>query len=518
MTAAKFAVALVFGTGALTAGTLFAVAEPPATPPAATACTGQSSACSRSACPGETACGGQSACGAETVSDTVSDEEKAALVATFNDEMDAKNYGAALAVAECTAARHADCPAAELMVWKAKFALRSQEKGSRKLAYAPSAECILPAPYPATCSGPGADCCVAAGCCSPAECCDGPGCCEDSDCCEDADSGVTLAAAEMDAELPATAVAVCSATSECDDACEAVAACGSICGGGECGMPKRRVSGSIAFAISPRGPSLAVDCTDNKTGEKLGLGGLLKAVLTGGADDFVCPFAGCPAPARTASTCGAPVAASVAYGDCPCPTDCACDAPCCCDAAPALFPDFLLPVLPPLKTAEVAPATIIPAGYAAPIAPAAPSKIPAGTYTRRVNDQTVTVTFEPTGETSGAFAGTCTVPDGGCGLTFRGDCTATRDGLIYGVVCSAKCCDAADADPVAKMAVESFCRTLIDQPFSLRCRTQPATAGEPAGLTMTDVKFAGIGIVGVPGPGEPAHLLLTMFSGAYEAE
>ena len=259
------------------------------------------------------------------------------------------------------------------------------------------------------------------------------------------------------------------------------------------------------------------------------------------------------------------VSVATAAADCECPAGCACPAPCECpaDAAPAApsestvenkiarLTDFFNTQMnnqgwvEALATAErahtIAPnlphtalmvwkakfaareaagkafaaaksASVIPAAHAAPAPVAAPSRIPAGTFTRTLNDQRVTVTFAPTGPNAGTVSGTCTVPNGGCELTFSGDCTATADGLIYGAVCTAKTCGAADADPTAKLSVEAFCQALIDQPFSLRCRE---TEG---GCTISAVKFAGVGIVGTPAPGEPAYLLLTMFSGAYDAE
>ena len=114
------------------------------------------------------------------------------------------------------------------------------------------------------------------------------------------------------------------------------------------------------------------------------------------------------------------------------------------------------------RTAEApAECVLTPVAFQASAAPA--SRIPAGTYTRTLNDQRVTVTFTPTGAATGTVSGSCTVPNGGCDLTFAGDCTATADGLIYGVVCDAKTCDADDADPSAKLSVEAFCQAL-DRP------------------------------------------------------
>ncbi|MEM9703740.1 MAG: hypothetical protein AAF907_14975, partial [Planctomycetota bacterium] len=183
----------------------------------------------------------------------------------------------------------------------------------------------------------------------------------------------------------------------------------------------------------------------------------------------------------------------------------------------AALPAFGTPIavpMPPVVTASAfpAPSFVTPAGYAAPVAPAAPvqtaSDLPVGRWVRTLNDQSVTITIEA----DGSFTALCTVPDSGCCLEATGDCRATEDGLLFGVVTSAKACPGENKNAVACMQIEAFCRTLIDQPFSARCRVTNDT------LTVSNALFGGIGFVGTPGPGEPAHLALTMFSGAYEAK
>ena len=438
MTAFKFAAALLFGTGALTAGTLFAVADPAAPPCGGGTCAVKTAALSLKAAPAKApaaaCCGGSgacrgTACGAEACDGGVIP---------------------ASAVAVCS--------------------------GAREFACGVQTACA---------DGPcGTSLCTAGGC------------------------------------VPATVFG---------DACEI-----KTCAATAREKNEGRVRGSIAIGLSQSGLQFAVDCKNTATGAVIGLPGLIAAALEGRCGDEACcetaccesecceeaccelaccegaccgeacksACGTCPAPATLTATCGAPAPATAA-ATCECPAGCDCPAPCRCESAP---------VAPAPKTASAESRFLIPAAYAAKSPAAAPSRIPAGTFTRTLNDQSVTVTFAPTGANAGTVSGTCTVPNGGCDLTFSGDCTATADGLIYGAVCTAKTCGAADADPTAKVAVEAFCQALIDQPFSLRCRT---TAD---GCTISAVKFAGVGIVGTPAPGEPAHLLLTMFSGAYDAE
>ena len=555
MTALKFAAALLFGTGALTAGTLFAVGEPlddvGACPPAG--CRAMVSPCTGSACTATCDAPGVASC-----CDAAGYYAEAAPACCEPGECCGGTVCGGVSACCETACCEADC--------------------------CETAACEIDCP--ASCTGPGADCCEPAGCCedAAATCCDGPGCCE---------------------TVPATAVAVCSAGSRPAAARAARTSRAVIIGG------SAALSGSVAEITSGEDLDLLGACfawldacekmADPASWCRLRVSRFdgaaetvvyeasgRKAVAAVAAEFFAdCPLADCCSSAKTCTPAKTRSAAKSCAAGCDCATEmCGCSGtgtPCgeasgtqlavltdsydaamddrrfvdalaiaeqarklapeasqlelmvwkakyarreaICSRAVAAYDECALAPIAepaPARTAEAAShastanATIVPAIYAA----AAPvPAIPAGTFTRRMNDQTVTVTFAPAGPTAGTFAGTCTVPNGRCSLTFRGDCTATRDGLIYGVVCSAKTCDAAGGgDPMAKMTVESFCRTLIDQPFALRCRVEPAADGEPASMTLTDVKFAGIGIVGTPGPGEPAHLFLTMFSGAYEAE
>ena len=604
MNAQTLAAALL-AAGTLTAGGLFAAADTPA--PAAPPCV--ASACSpRAACSG----GGCQA---------TQEKAMARLTGRFNVQMKAGDYAGAERTARQACDAFSGKPAPKLMVFKAKFAACQ--------AAEPAADC------PATCTGPGSDCCEAMKCCESGPCCDGPACCDAAVACPPAP--VRLAAT-CDGAIPATAVAVCSATSEaappspavCPSVCASpcAASCvtaafdcapcepaaaivqtagvceGGVCGAGGCPIPSKlravfvkaagtglfapccetecceticcesecceiacrevtccesgcceeeddRFAGSVAVGMSAAGPQVSVTCLDRETGETLTGLKALTAVLShklgcerpavceddvelarigepgvvkverkyadctvveyevAEAADCPCP-AGCPCPAPCgceAVLCGA---GACDLDFCPCPADggiASCDAPC---ELPPPVPTGLYGVV---KTASAAPAaSVTPVSYAV----AAPTGgLPVGSWSRTLNDQRVTLAVTA----DGSFRGTCTVPNGGCAIAFAGDCRCTADGLLFGAVTGARVvCKTGDsaADPVACVAAEGFCRTLIDQPFSARCRVTEFD-GAPT-LTVSHAMFGGIGFLGTPAPGEPAHLPLTMFSGAYAAE
>ena len=220
-------------------------------------------------------------------------------------------------------------------------------------------------------------------------------------------------------------------------------------------------------------------------------------------------------------TCCEPKAAAVGFCDllsaaCACGESCSCD-PCGCGSSgvPASVASLIrkvagftppAPAVAPVPT----PARAVVIRTASQIAPESVAKpaMPAGTWTRTLNDQSVTLTLSETG-----FEGRCTIAHSGCAVRFAGDCSVTADGLLYGVITSAvsEPCGPAGADAARRMEVEMVCRTLIDQPVSVRVRSN----GDA--MTVTDAKFAGIGIVGTPAPGDAAFLYQMLLTGQYTA-
>ena len=338
---------------------------------------------------------------------------------------------------------------------------------------------------------------------------------------------------------------------------------------------EKRYVGAVAVGMSAAGPSLSVTCLDRQTGETLtglkALTAVLKGKFAGSvpaacedepelaragepglvkvertyADTVTVEYehveaADFPLPVYVAcgegNDCGEVIRRDLRFiecgdeggvaeaADCPCPAGCACPAPCgcgsvadtgiaSCDAPCELPPPTPAGLYGLVQTASAAPAaSVTPVSYAV----AAPAGgLPVGSWSRTLNDQRVTLAVTA----DGSFRGTCTVPNGGCAIAFSGDCRCTADGLLFGAVTGARVvCRTGDsaADPVACVAAEGFCRTLIDQPFSARCRVTEFD-GAPT-MTVSHAMFGGIGFLGTPAPGEPAHLPLTMFSGAYGAE
>ena len=365
-------------------------------------------------------------------------------------------------------------------------------------------------------------CCECEPCeCEPCECCE-------TDCCE----------------------AECCETACCETTC---------CESGCCEEEGDRFAGSVAVGVSSAGPSVSVSLLDRETGETLCGLSTLTAVLR---ETFGCGVpAACedePELARAGEPglvkverhyadtvtveyeqaeaadfpfpvyceCGVACPGGEDCGDCACDPEfftcdlefvdrdepaesgiASCDAPC---ELPPPTPAGLYGLV---QTASAAPAaSVTPVSYAV----AAPTGgLPVGRWSRTLNDQRVTLAVTA----DGSFRGTCTVPNGGCAIAFAGDCRCTADGLLFGAVTSARVvCNVGDsaADPISCVAAEGFCRTLIDQPFSARCRVTEFD-GAPT-MTVSHAMFGGIGFLGTPAPGEPAHLPLTMFSGAYEAE
>ncbi|MFH5803258.1 hypothetical protein [Alienimonas sp. DA493] len=377
--------------------------------------------------------------------------------------------------------------------------------------------------------------------------------------------------ATCDVVVPATAVAVCSATSEsappapkrmlacsgtacpitvcaaasdacaptacaptaCENAvCETAACEGSVCGTAACGLRAvvakqfTTIVTSAASELSECAAECARACGTTCRGAACDGGPCPNGVCEGTVcEGTVCATAACAAPVCETPVCEALALAPAGGEMSPCELRGACEPT---DRCPGWVaaPSLAAPVAPyPIayepaglygvqRTAAVEPA---PAGYATPAAYATPVEanpgLPVGRWTRTLNDQSVTIVVSP----DGSFTATCTVPHAGCSLEVAGDCRATEDGLLFGVVTMAKVCPGSgrekdSVDPVACVEVEGFCRALIDQPFSARCRVKGQT------MNVSNALFGGIGFVGTPGPGEPAHLALTMFSGAYEAE
>ena len=372
--------------------------------------------------------------------------------------------------------------------------------------------------------------------------------------------------------------APCCETECCDTTCCEIACCETACcetaccESGCCEEETDRFTGSVALGVSAAGPQISVTCLDRETGETLTGLKALKAVLwhkLGEDKPAVCDAGidlakygepGYVKVERTYADCAVVEYEVAEAADCPCPSGCACPAPCGCESdlcgagsTPRIVPHLIedpqkpgtiaieyspvhpgAPIdlgitsrdapceLPPptpaglyglVQTASAAPAaSVTPVSYAV----AAPAGgLPVGSWSRTLNDQRVTLAVTA----DGSFRGTCTVPNGGCAIAFAGDCRCTADGLLFGAVTGARVvCKTGDsaADPVACVAAEGFCRTLIDQPFSARCRVTDLD-GAPT-MTVSHAMFGGIGFLGTPAPGEPAHLPLTMFSGAYAAE
>ncbi len=359
---------------------------------------------------------------------------------------------------------------------------------------------------PTACTGPASDCCVANGCC-------------DATAMVNAVAAISAPApangcpSTCGVAAPSTAVAVCSATSLAPPpapqrltTCAATACPLSVCGAGVCGTN----SCGLDFTVEVADADGASVC-------------LAPSPVCGAPN---CPTTVCPCPV---TVCGgavwemspcetrAPVAPEETLNRPSWTATAALAAP----VSQGIFdePAGLYGVRRTAAVEDVSArrsVRIAPAAYATPIA--APPGLPVGRWTRTLNDQSVTVAVAA----DGTFTATCTVPNSGCSLTIAGDCRATADGLLFGVVTSAKAApsgsdDAAAVDPMACLEVESFCRSLIDQPFSARCRVGAPSQGKPS-MNVSNALFGGIGFVGIPAPGEPAHLALTMFSGAYEAE
>ena len=447
-----------------------------------------------------------------------------------------------------------------------------------KTACCPSADCCpgsdccektAAGETPACCEEAG--CCEKTACCPTADCCPTTACCSDakpSDCCEEAGCCVKVAAvaapaptcgpaATCDSPLPRTAVVVCRGESVSPPpAPKRLTACGAgACPTTACPECPPCGTGSACTATTclERARTALTECTACPPVCSVLCGD--SVCCEGACCDLLDIEAGCcPLKTLSVSISGCltkalnsvcePVADCFGvYADPPKGIDFYADPPkeidfefhfieagSCepnsCDAAPALAAPYPIAYEPAglygvTRTAAVSPApAVAPASAVAPAAYAAPAPaaaLPVGRWTRKLNDQSVTIAVAADGK----FTATCTVPDWNCSLECTGDCRATADGLLFGVVTSARALpkrgeDGKAADPVACVQVESFCQTLVDQPFSARCRVTNGSA-KPA-MTVSHALFGGIGFVGTPAPGEPAHLALTMFSGAYEAE
>ncbi|QDT18158.1 ribosomal eL19 family protein [Alienimonas californiensis] len=453
----------------------------------------------------------------------------------------------------------------------------------------PTADC------PATCTGPGSACCAEMGCCKKTAACTGAACektaactgaacektaactgaaCEKTAACTGAacekTAACTGAACEKTATcdapaptacslatcsdaVPATAVVVCSASSEAAPpapsrtfACSGTAcpitvcvatadACPTAaCGTSACTTAACTKTACETAACSAGSCEIAA-CGTNACGLRGVIAKQFTTIVTSAANDLSSCAAECALACGTAcrgaacdgGPCPSGVCSEIACETSPCKSAPACTSTDDCPgwvSAPALAaPSHAIPYpiayepagLYGVQRTAAVDATSF--GYAAPAAYAVPvetnSALPVGRWTRTLNDQSVTIAVSP----NGSFTATCTVPNAGCSLSVSGDCRATEDGLLFGVVTSAKVCPGSGShdgsvDPVSCVEVEGFCRALIDQPFSARCRVKDQS------MTVSHALFGGIGFIGTPGPGEPAHLALTMFSGAYQAE
>ena len=233
----------------------------------------------------------------------------------------------------------------------------------------------------------------------------------------------------------------------------------------------------------------------------------------------------CPTPSRAScpkETCCEPPVARVGFCEllsavvtcgknCACGEGCSCD-PCGCgscgvpDSVASLIRRVAACVPPAPIAAPARSPKIRTVSRTAATPAAANSAVPVGTWTRTLNDQSVSLTLTETG-----FSGRCTLAHTGCAVRFAGDCSVTSDGLLYGVITSAACESAGPSagDAARRMEVEMVCRTLVDQPVSVRLRHGSDS------MTVTDAKFAGIGIVGQPAPGDAAFLYMMLLTGEY---
>ncbi|NNJ25119.1 hypothetical protein [Alienimonas chondri] len=490
MNALKLAAILAIGVAASDA--LSAAPAPPAC--SAAACTADAAACTANAgccaipartadatacptadCPA-TCTGPGSACCEEM---GCCEESFKALADRCKDQLRSREFVAALATAKRVRTLFPDDSAAKLMVWKAKLAPR--KAACEEIANSPMVSYV-------PCSPPK---------CGTALACNAP------------PAPATATVATCGEATPSTAVVVCSASSaDTPPSPKRLTACnGDACPLSVCGSTT--VSKAFITAVSaPECPSVC-----GSEGPSVCGTGCLAACGTA-----------CRGPECDGGPCPDGVTGALAREISPCKTQCESgDAGALAEwhATASLAAPYPIAYEPPglyggqtygvVRTAAVSPApSISSASYAVPVE--ANPGLPVGRWTRTLNDQSVTIAVAA----DGSFAAVCTVPNAGCSLKVTGDCRATADGLLFGVVTSAKACPSESntdsVDPVACVEIETFCRSLIDQPFSARCRVSGQS------MTVSHTLFGGIGFVGTPGPGEPAHLALTMFSGAYEAE